>query len=192
MRTLGLGILTRVGVGEAGRTDSPALDRRRGIAVQPAVVPFAIVERVLHVLDGAVPVVSAVEGVRARTPRADADAATPAHPGFLGPAITDAGIGEPRPATGGDADGPVSGTVFTTERDPAGERTAYVHTPRTWTDALGTRTCSRSAGLDVLEGPGSLTGGGLAADLAATVPECFFGRTPPAAAVSRAARPAPR
>jgi ribosomal protection tetracycline resistance protein len=55
------------------------------------------------------------------------------HPVFFGSAITGAGmdaltagIRELLPAAEGDADGPVSGTVFKVERGPAGEKIAYV------------------------------------------------------------------
>ena len=55
------------------------------------------------------------------------------HPAFCGSAITGAGvdaltagIAELLPATGGDADGPVSGMVFKIERGPSGEKIAYV------------------------------------------------------------------
>ena len=55
------------------------------------------------------------------------------HPVFFGSAITGAGgdslmagIAELLPATEGDADGPVSGTVFKVERGPAGNKIAYV------------------------------------------------------------------
>ena len=55
------------------------------------------------------------------------------HPVFFGSAITGAGvdaliagINELLPAAEGDADGPVSGTVFKIERGPAGEKIAYV------------------------------------------------------------------
>ena len=54
------------------------------------------------------------------------------HPVFFGSAITGAGVdslmaglAELLPAAGGDADGPVSGTVFKVERGPAGEKIAY-------------------------------------------------------------------
>src|SRR5882757_9896349 len=109
MRTLNLGILAHVDAGKTSlterllyaagvideigsvdhgntRTDSLALERRRGITIKSAVVSFDIggatvnlidtpghpdfiaeVERVLSVLDGAVLVVSAVEGVQAQT-----------------------------------------------------------------------------------------------------------------------------
>ena len=56
-----------------------------------------------------------------------------AHPVFFGSALTGAGvdslmagIAELLPAAAGDADGPVSGTVFKIERGAAGEKIAYV------------------------------------------------------------------
>ena len=55
-----------------------------------------------------------------------------AHPVFLGSAITGAGVDDLMaaiitllPATEGDAEAPVSGTVFKVERGPAGEKIAY-------------------------------------------------------------------
>jgi len=55
------------------------------------------------------------------------------HPVFFGSAITGAGVDsviagitELLPASDGDHDGPVSGTVFKVERGPAGEKIAYV------------------------------------------------------------------
>ncbi|MCC7372193.1 MAG: TetM/TetW/TetO/TetS family tetracycline resistance ribosomal protection protein [Chloroflexi bacterium] len=55
------------------------------------------------------------------------------YPVFFGSAITGAGIDalvaaltELLPSTDGDADGPLSGTVFKIERGPAGEKIAYV------------------------------------------------------------------
>jgi ribosomal protection tetracycline resistance protein len=54
------------------------------------------------------------------------------YPVFFGSAITGAGVDslmagmtELLPAAGGDADGPVSGSVFKIERGPAGEKVAY-------------------------------------------------------------------
>lgn len=250
------GVIDTIGSVDAGstQTDTLALERQRGITIKSAVVSFEIddrtinlidtpghpdfiaeVERVLSVLDGAVLVISAVEGVQAQTrvlmralqrlriptlifinkidrggahpervvqsiaekltsaiipmgtaselgtrsawyaPYGAADADFVArlvdlladhddallaayvddetsisyrqlrgelvtqtgqallHPVFFGSAITGAGVDaliagitELLPAAPGDADGPVSGTVFKIERGSAGEKVAYV------------------------------------------------------------------
>ncbi len=241
------GVIDEIGSVDDGstQTDSMELERQRGITIKSAVVSFAIsgttinlidtpghpdfiaeVERVLSVLDGAVLVVSAVEGVQAQTRvlmralrrlriptlifvnKIDrvgardllpelADKLTPSvaavstvsgfgsraatvspsssglvevladhdddllaayiddparissrhladglasqtraaliHPVFFGSAITGAGVdalisalSTLLPFSSGEADGPLSGTVFKIERGTAGEKIAYV------------------------------------------------------------------
>jgi ribosomal protection tetracycline resistance protein len=240
------GVIDAVGSVDKGttQTDSLALEQQRGITIKSAVVSFAIddvkvnlidtpghpdfiaeVERVLSVLDGAVLVVSAVEGVQPQTrilmralsrlriptlffvnkiDRTGADCErvlediserlTPAvasmwsrdesglvevlgehddtllaayvdetkvsshrlrealaeqtkrallHPVFCGSAKTGEGVDDLRaglvdllPAAVGDPEGPVSGTVFKIEREPGGEKIAYV---RMFTGTVRTR-----------------------------------------------------
>ncbi|MQA24384.1 MAG: GTP-binding protein [Micromonosporaceae bacterium] len=264
------GVIDEIGSVDDGstRTDSLALERQRGITIRSAVVSFVVddvtvnlidtpghpdfiaeVERVLSVLDGAVLVISAVEGVQPQTrvlmralrrlriptlifvnkidrggadcqrvldgiaekltsayvamggvrdpgTRAarflrygsgdadfrkalldllterddallaaylDAETAAPyarlraelaaqtrralVCPVFFGSAITGAGapqlmagVAELLPATAGDGDGPVSGTVFKVERGAAGEKRAYL---RMFSGTLRTRDLVR-------------------------------------------------
>ncbi|MEU1333494.1 translation factor GTPase family protein [Streptomyces sp. NPDC005865] len=280
------GVIDEIGRVDDGntRTDSLALERQRGITIKSAVVSFVIpttdvtvnlidtpghpdfiaeVERVLSVLDGAVLVVSAVEGVQAQTRvlfrtlrrlriptlifvnktdrrgaryegvldhiaarltpdivpmgtvdgigtraarctaahgdvdfvarltevlaghddallAAYVDGAAPlpyerlraelarqthdtlVHPVYFGSAATGSGvpelvdgIRELLPATAGDAEGPVSGSVFKVERGAAGEKIAYV---RMFSGTVGTRdSVLYGDGTDAEEGAGKVT-----------------------------------
>jgi ribosomal protection tetracycline resistance protein len=76
---------------------------------------------------------SAVSYARVRAELAAQTARGRTHPVFFGSAITGAGVGtltaaltELLPATAGDAQRPVAGTVFKIERGPTGEKSAYV------------------------------------------------------------------
>ena len=157
------------------QTDTLALERRRGITIKSAVVSFVVddvtvnlidtpghpdfiaeVERVLSLLDGAVLVVSAVEGVQAqtrvllralrrlgiptlifvnKTDRVGADveraARGLAYPKLAGSAKTGEGVDAlmaALPSLGRERDprAPLAGTVFKIDRGRAGEKIAYM------------------------------------------------------------------
>ena len=222
------GVIDEVGSVDRGttQTDTLEIERRRGITIKAAVVSFAIddlavniidtpghpdfiaeVERSLLVLDGAVLVVSAVEGVqpqtrvlmralrRLRVPtlifvnKTDRRGADPervqreietklkpsdTHRVYFGSARTGAGVdalmaGIARllPASSGDDDGPVSGTVFKIERGPRGEKIAYVRmfagTLRT-RDRIGDQKVTDVAAIGGSPSarPGAVSAGGIA------------------------------
>ena len=76
---------------------------------------------------------SAVPHARLHDELAAQTARTLVHPVYFGSAVTGAGvdaltagIADLLPATAGDVDAPLSGTVFKVERGPAGEKIAYV------------------------------------------------------------------
>jgi ribosomal protection tetracycline resistance protein len=292
------GVIDEIGSVDDGstQTDTLALERQRGITIKSAVVSFVVggvtvnlidtpghpdfiaeVERVLSVLDGAVLVISAVEGVQPQTrvlmrtlrrlriptlifvnkidrggadgrrvlreiceklgvtaipmgaptgsgtrdaqvtPYAATDteftsrlvdvvtehddavlaayvadetavsyrqlrrqlaaqtAGTLLHPVFFGSAVTGAGVDplvagitELLPATEGDADGPLSGSVFKVERGPGGEKIAYV---RMFSGTLRVRDRlslrgdreGRVTGISVFAGGSAVPGGSVTA-----------------------------
>ena len=149
MRTLDPGVLAHVDAGETGlterllheagvtyrfgsvddgstRTDSLALERRRGITVKAAAVSFALGETTVNLIDTPGRPRAPAPLPHHRTGRARA------FPVYFGSAITGEGVeglieGVRRllPAAEADADGPVSVTVFEVGRGPAGEKTAY-------------------------------------------------------------------
>src|SRR6266540_131520 len=63
------GVIDEVGSVDDGstQTDSLELERQRGLTIKSAVVSFVIGDIAVNVLDGAVLVISAVEGVQAQT-----------------------------------------------------------------------------------------------------------------------------
>src|SRR5438045_1804553 len=158
-----VGVIDEIGSVDDGntQTDSLALERQRGITIRSAVASFVIhhetdvtvnlidtpghpdfiaeVERVLSVLERALLLSSACEGLAAppysklRAALADQTKQVNVHPVFCGSAITGAGvealmagIAELLPAGEGDSDAAVSATVFKVERGPAGEKVAYI------------------------------------------------------------------
>ena len=86
---------------------------------------------------------SAVPRARLHNELAAQTARTLVHPVYFGSAVTGAGvdaltagIADLLPASSGDVDAPLSGTVFKVERGPAGEKIAYV---RMFSGTLRTR-----------------------------------------------------
>jgi len=96
-------------------------------------LPELLAERDDEILASYVENESAVPGRRLREALAAQTQRAAVHPVFFGSAITGVGveqlmsaIGELLPASQGDPDGPVAGTVFKIERGAAGEKVAYV------------------------------------------------------------------